>query len=62
MDWCVGNAMVKIVGSNVMVTKQASGVAKIDPLMATFDAADRLFAAPEAASVYTADRGLLVFG
>jgi phage terminase large subunit-like protein len=39
MAWCVGNAMVVPAGNAIMITKQASGFAKIDPLMALLDAA-----------------------
>jgi phage terminase large subunit-like protein len=38
MAWCVANARVNMVGNAISVTKQRSGSAKIDPLMATFDA------------------------
>jgi phage terminase large subunit-like protein len=36
MSWCVGNARVEPKGNPIVITKQASGSAKIDPLMTTF--------------------------
>jgi len=39
MAWSVGNARVVPVGNAITINKQISGTAKIDPLMATFDAA-----------------------
>jgi phage terminase large subunit-like protein len=38
MAWCVGNAKVKVSGNAIVITKQVSGTAKIDPLMALFNA------------------------
>lgn len=37
MNTCVGNARIVPQGNAISITKQASGSAKIDPLMATFD-------------------------
>jgi phage terminase large subunit-like protein len=48
MAWCVGNAKVVQAGNATYVTKQASGTAKIDPLMAIFDAVTLMALNPEA--------------
>ncbi|MFD0669712.1 terminase large subunit [Ramlibacter sp. MAHUQ-53] len=47
MAWCVSNAKVVPVGNAVSITKAASGFAKIDPLMAAFNAMQLLSLNPE---------------
>lgn len=55
MAWAVSNAKIEPKGNAALITKQASGVAKIDPLMAMFDAVALMSTNPEPpqkASVY----------
>ncbi|WGL93850.1 terminase large subunit [Arsenophonus nasoniae] len=49
MNWCVSNARVEPKGNAILITKQASGKGKIDPLMALFNAVSLMALNPEPA-------------
>ena len=51
MALCVGNAKVEPRANGILITKQASGTAKIDALCATFNSTDLLSLNPEANGV-----------
>lgn len=64
MDWCVGNAQAEVKGNNTLITKQASGKSKIDPLIALFNACAVMVENPEPnnkTSVYET-RGIRMIG
>jgi phage terminase large subunit-like protein len=63
LSWAVGNAKTEMKGNATMITKAAAGALKIDPLMALLTAIGLMSTNPEpAGSVYSAERGLVVFG
>ena len=61
MDWCVGNAKIEPRGNAALITKQASGTGKIDPLMALFNAVSLMALNPmpqQTTSIY--DEGVTI--
>lgn len=51
MAWCVGNARVEPRANSILITKQASGTAKIDPLMAAFDSVSLMSLNPQSTAI-----------
>jgi phage terminase large subunit-like protein len=51
LAWAVGNAKQRLKGSNYVVEKELAGSAKIDPLIALFNAAMRMRENPQAALI-----------
>lgn len=62
MAWCVGNAKAEQKGNAILITKSASGIGKIDPLMATYNAVAlmRMNPAPVQGSAYADGHGLIL--
>jgi phage terminase large subunit-like protein len=55
MQWCVGNARVEPKGNAILITKQASGTGKIDPLMAGLSSVALMAMNPEAKGIKIPD-------
>jgi phage terminase large subunit-like protein len=62
MAWAVANCRVEQRANGILITKQASGTAKIDPVVSAFNAVELMSLNPEArGSVYnTPGRGILM--
>jgi phage terminase large subunit-like protein len=58
MAWAVGNARVELKGNALLITKQASGRAKIDPLVAMLNAVALMSLSPPARRSVYETRGL----
>jgi phage terminase large subunit-like protein len=55
MDWCVSNLKIEPTATAIRATKQNAGDAKIDPVMALFDAVTVMSRNPEAPQVFDAE-------
>jgi len=61
MAWCVSNAKIVASANAVLITKQASGTGKIDPLMAMLNAVSLMALNPASTESAYNDRGILMF-
>jgi phage terminase large subunit-like protein len=55
MAWCIGNAKIEPRGNAILITKQVSGSAKIDPLLALIDAVSLMMLNPASARLLAGD-------
>lgn len=62
MNWCVGNAKCKVTGNAIVITKQVSGTAKIDPLIAMFNAVSLMALNPPAQTQVYNFNGMVIGG
>lgn len=60
MSWCVGNAKAEPKGNATSINKAASGSAKIDPLMAVYNAVSLMALNPEAMRSVYEDEDVIV--
>jgi phage terminase large subunit-like protein len=59
MAWCASNCRIEPRANSILITKQASGLAKIDPVMALFNTIELLSRAPQS-TVITADSIMVI--
>jgi phage terminase large subunit-like protein len=60
MSWAIGNAKTEMRGNATLITKAASGTAKIDPVMAMLAAVHVMSTSAETGAIYSDGRPLLV--